>query len=377
MNVDKYDLPLSTTSGRAAALYREGVDLMLSAWPGAAERLSAAIDADPEFALAHAARARLYAGHGRSAEARKEIKAARGLAARRGDEREQSHVDVLALAIGGRSPEALDRALEHAGLWPQDVLILSLPLGAFGLFAFSGMADHDQARVDLCERHADRFASDDWWFLASRGWALAENGEVARGRAMLERSFELRRENANGVHALVHAMFEGGAGADSDALIEGWLPSYDRSGLLHGHIAWHAAITALDRGDVANALAIYEDKVRPSVSLGLPINVVSDGASLLWRLDAYGHGAPADLWRELADYARAAYPEAGHPFVDAHMSLVEAATGDRDALDRRIAALDAMVDGNALAAGPVAPAICRAALAFATEDFAECVRLLG
>jgi hypothetical protein len=42
-------------------------------------------------------------------------------------------------------------------------------LGAFGLLAFSGMADHDQARVDLCERHARHFAPDGWWFLTYGG----------------------------------------------------------------------------------------------------------------------------------------------------------------------------------------------------------------
>ena len=49
--------------------------------------------------------------------------------------------------------KALELALDHLDRWPREALIMSLPLGAFGLFAFSGMADHDQARVDLCERY--------------------------------------------------------------------------------------------------------------------------------------------------------------------------------------------------------------------------------
>ena len=375
MNPDT-DPPLSTVSQDAAALYGQGVDLTLAAWPGGAERLDAAIAADPDFALAQAARARLHAVHGDPGAARRQMALAVDLAARNATEHEASHVDVLARAVAGRSAQALARALEHLDRWPRDPMILSLPLGAFGLFAFSGMVGHEQARVDLCERHAGWFGAGDWWFLASYGWALAENGEVARGRAMLERSLDLRRENANGVHALVHAMFEGGAGAESDALIEAWLPAYDRSGLLYAHIAWHAAITALERGEVEAALAIYDDKVRPPVSQALPINVVSDGASLLWRLDAYGHGAPRDLWREVSDYARAAFPRAGHAFLDAHMALIEASTGDRQALEARISALEAMVDSGAMPAGPVVPAICKAALAFAGEDFAGCARIL-
>lgn len=376
MHLDDYDLPLSTASEEAAAHYREGVRLMLCAWPGAAGRFEAALAADPEFVLAHAARARLHAMHAAPAEARRQIETAARLVARRGDPREQSHVAVLAQATGGQAKAALAGALDHVSRWPRDVLILSLPLGAFGLFAFSGMADHDQARVDLCARYADRFEADDWWFLASYGWALAENGEVARGRAMLERSVEQRQENANGVHALAHAMFEAGAGDASDALIAGWLPGYDRSGLLHGHIAWHAALTALERGDAEAALAIYRDKVGPAASQGLAINIVSDAASLLWRLDAYGHEAPRELWSQAAAYARGAFPRPGHAFVDSHMALIEAATGDRAALSARIAALEAMVETRRLAAGPVVPAICRGALAFAEEDYAACARIL-
>ena len=57
---DRYGLGLSTSSEVAAATYRDGIDLMLSAWPGAAEAFDAAIAADSDFALAHAARARLH-----------------------------------------------------------------------------------------------------------------------------------------------------------------------------------------------------------------------------------------------------------------------------------------------------------------------------
>ena len=43
---------------------------------------------------------------------------------------------------------------------------------------------------------------------------------------------------------------------------------------------------------------------------------------------------------------------------------------------RRAAALTELVEAGTLAAGPVVPAICRAALAFAEGDHAGCVRIL-
>ncbi|WP_043343634.1 tetratricopeptide repeat protein [Belnapia moabensis] len=374
--LDRRGLPLSTSSDLAAERYREGVDLLLSAWPGAAEALEAAVAADPDFALAHAARARQNAIRAEPAKARARIATASDLVARNGTERERSHVEVLSLAIGGQSASALERAIAHLDTWPRDVLILSLPLGAFGLLAFSGMPDHDQARVDLCERHARHFAEDDWWFLTYRGWSHTENGAVAHGRALTQRGLELRRENANAAHALSHALYEAGAAEEAERLIEGWLPGYDRSGSLHGHIAWHSALAALERGDTERALAIYAEHVQPSVSKGMPVNVVSDTASFLWRLQAYGHEIPAGLWQAAAAYAAPAFPKAGFAFADAYMANLEAAAGDREAVARRAAALTQLAEAGGLGAGPVVPAICRAALAFADADYAGCARIL-
>lgn len=205
------------------------------------------------------------------------------------------------------------------------------------------------------------------------GLGHAENGAVTLGRDLTQRAYDLRSANANAVHALSHAMFEGGAGEDADRLIAGWLPGYHRTGSLHGHIAWHAALVALERGDPQQALAIYAEHVQPSVSAGMPINVVSDAASLLWRLHAYGHEVSAGLWKVATAYAEPVFAKAGFPFADA---LLAAATDDSTAVERRAAALTALVEARALPAGPVVPAICRAMLAFAEEDYPGCVRIL-
>jgi hypothetical protein len=373
---DRYSLPLSTTSDLAAERYRTGIDLLLSLWPGTAETLDEAIAADPDFALAYAARARFHAIRAELTEARAKIATAMEIVARNGTERERSHVEVLSLALNGQSAKALAGALAHTDRWPRDILILSLPLGAFGLFAFSGMADHDRARVDLCERHARHFDADDWWFLTYRGWAHGENGNIPLGRSLTERALELRRHNVNAVHAVTHVLYEAGASDDAQAVIDGWLPEYDRSGVLHNHIAWHAALIALERGDTDRALAIYNDNVAPPVATGVPINVVSDTSSFLWRMQAYGYTVPEGLWDDAAKYASEYFRQAGFPFADFHMALVAAATGDKAALEQRVDALVSMIDAGNLPAGPVVPAICRAALAFAEGHYAQCARIL-
>jgi hypothetical protein len=369
---DRYGLPLSTDSSDAAAAYRDGIDLMFSAWPGAAEAFERAIAADGEFALARIARARMHTIYQQGEAARKQAAFAREVVARRGTEREKGHVEALALASEGNLGAALTTALKHLESFPRDAVVMSLPLGAFGLFAFSGMADHDQARQDLCERHASHYG-EDWWFLTNYGWAMTENGEVVRGRAMTERALDMRRANAHGVHALLHAMFEDGSTSDADTLVTQWIGGYDRAGLLYGHIFWHQALCALEVGDAAKALSIYADILNPPLNPAPPLNVMSDCAALLWRLDAYGHAVPTGLWADADAYATAHFPKTSLAFVEMHMALLAAATHNRTSLDERLRVIERRLADGKLPAGPVVPSICRALHAFANEDFATCV----
>lgn len=372
---DRYGLALSTASEAAAQAYSRGLDLLLAAWPGAAEAFESAIALDPDFALAHIARARIHMTYMQGADAKALAAKARSLAARNGTEREKSHVEIIALSTEGQPAKCLQAALAHLEAWPRDALILSLPLGAFGLFAFSGMANHDQARVDLCERHARHYGAD-WWFLTYLGWSHTENGSVGAGRQLTQRAIELRRDNANAAHALAHAMYEDGSVAEAEALIDGWLPGYDRTGLLHGHIAWHQALLALEQDDVRRALDIYARWVAPDVTAAAPLNAVTDGPSLLWRIGVCGYAVDRALWENAASLALRHFPQAGVSFADVHVALAAAATGNHAALDRRVAELEKRLADGKLPPGPVMTAICTGVRAFAGGDYAGCVRVL-
>src|SRR6185503_19783795 len=110
METDRYGLGLATRSAGAAACYRAGVDLLLSAYPGGDARLREAIAHDPGFALAHAALARHLQIYGQLGEAREAIARARALVAG-ASAREQAHVQVLGLAIEGAGAKALEALL--------------------------------------------------------------------------------------------------------------------------------------------------------------------------------------------------------------------------------------------------------------------------
>ena len=373
MNHDRYDQRLTTVSDSAAAFYRDGVDRILSAWYGAGEAFDRAIAEDPAFALAHIARARIHQMNMEVTEARAKAAHARQLAAT-ASERGRQHVEIMAAAIEGKPKIALTGAEQHLDRYPRDALVLSLLLGAFGLYAFSGRADHDAARLAICERNAGHYG-EDWWFLTYLGWSHTEAGNAGTGRTLTERAMALRVENANAAHGLSHALFEQGDMAAGRRFLSGWLPEHERASFLHGHLSWHVALSALDAGDLDGALGIYEQHIRPPNSPYPPLNVFTDAASLLWRLSLAGKAGLEPYWREVAAYGDRFFPRAGPHFADVHYALVAAATGSV-ALETRLAELEALEADGRLAPGPTAIGLCRGIRAVAEGDNDNAIRIL-
>lgn len=373
MNRDRYDLPLATRSDRAAAFYRDGMDRMLSAWNGADAAFDSAIAEDPDFALAHIARARIHQMNMEVTGARAKAARARQLAAT-ASARERRHVEIMAAVIEGQPKAALSGAEQHLEEFPRDALILSLLLGAFGLYAFSGRADHDAAKLAICQRHA-RHYGEDWWFLTYLGWSHTEAGNAGIGRTLTERAFPLRPANANAAHGLSHALFEQGEPETGRAFLSSWLTTHEQASFLHGHLCWHIALTAIEAGDPDTALEIYQRQIRPSGSPYPPLNVLTDSASLLWRLSLAGTPGLAPHWGEVAAYGDRFFPQAGAHFGDVHYALVTAAS-NREALQTRLSQMEARAAGGKLAPGESAIGLCRGVQAFAEGDHERAVRIL-
>jgi hypothetical protein len=212
-----------------------------------------------------------------------------------------------------------------------------------------------------------RHYGEDWWFLTHLGWSHTEAGVLDAGRRITERALALRRENAHAAHAYVHYFVESGAARDGERFLEDWLPGYEPGGALYGHIRWHQALWRLKEGDTETVAAIYRQVLRPSVNASPPINVISDCASLLWRISL---GNAVAEWRELADYGAKRFPAPAGHFIEWHLAMAAAGAGQLAALEQRLGVLPEAPPGH------VFRAACSAFKAFAAGDYPAVMALL-
>jgi tetratricopeptide (TPR) repeat protein len=372
---DRYGLPLTTSSARAVDAYLDGVDRLLSLQPGADQCFRLAIEADPDFALAHIALARTQQLRLEPVEARATASRARALL-RDVTPREKGHSETIARAIDGDAAGALEAVRAHCSTYRRDALVLQLNFGAFGLISFAGRREHDEEMWEFFKPFVGDYG-DDWWFRFAWAWAHTESGRIAEGRRLMEQAFALNPRNANAVHGIAHVCYEEGDPDQGVKFVRDWLPSYDHAASLHCHLTWHTALFELVRGDVARARAAFEDGIRARLApLAPPTNVLTDGVSLLWRLMLDEEPVATSEWKEIAAFAQERFPSTTAHFHELHCLMAWAAAGDWTAYGRRLAELRDRVAKGTLNPGAVLPALADGFGAFVRGDYAAAARAI-
>ena len=159
---DRHGLALSTRAADAVQQYDRGLDLQLSLNAGGVEGLAAAVAADPDFALGHAALAFAHWYRADLPNATARLKAAQALAENTLP-RERQHLALMVDFIEGRAAQALPRMHEHLAAYPRDALIVQL---ATMTIAGSGRLMRPRETYEMLTRLAPAWG-DDWWFQGS------------------------------------------------------------------------------------------------------------------------------------------------------------------------------------------------------------------
>lgn len=374
MLTDRYGLPLSTTVAAARDAYVEGVDLLLTVYPGAGAAFDRAIAADPKFALAHIGKARAFQLAVNLAGMRDSLATALTLT-EGASARELSHINVFRLLFAGQAVAALAALRAHVETWPRDALVLSLAANQGGLIGMSGLPGREQGLVDFLDPLATHYG-EDWWFEAHYGMALSEIGRHDAARPRIERSLAQVRRNAYGAHAFAHLCYETGERDSGIDFMRDWLPLYDRGGGLFGHLNWHLGLFELHAGNLDGGLRLYNDAFCADDHRGAVHQKLSDSSSFLWRSELAGHPRDPARWAKLLDYAREKIPRPGFSLADWHVALALAASGEDAALEDWLEGIEELVKAGRYPSGATIPTVARAFAAFQRGDHATAIDLI-
>ncbi len=370
---DRYGLVVSTVSLEAHSHYLDAMDRMLAAEAGVGESLGDAIEADQNFALAHAAMARHCQSSGNTTKAREYAEKATRLA-KKTTARERQHVEIVRLLVSGRTVDAFALIATHAVEFPRDALALGPAAGVFGLIGFSGRIGREAEQLAFLESLAIHYG-DDWWFQQVHAFALLETGDWERGLELAELSLQQRPSSANGAHTLAHGLYEAGEDAEATSFLETWLPNSDQASPLHCHIWWHYALLLMGADRTDDAWAAFSSNCLPGKTESPAINVFTDSASYLWRSELAGAERNLETWAVVRDYYESQFPTP-IVFVDAHVGLAYAALGETEQLEAISEQLDELGGAGKLPAGTTAASLTKAYGAFATGRWRRVIELL-
>lgn len=371
---DRYGLPLTTSSTRAAERFIEGIDLLLEQNFGPEDTFTQAIAADAGFALAHGALAYMLHLRAQVAEARESAQQAQSLAAGV-SHRERQQIEAIALFVQGQGPRSSALIREHLADYPRDMLMLRLAQRLFVLgCSGAGVASFPAALLALMQSVASAYG-DDWAFLGQYAFAHHETGRLEEARRLAARSLELRPTNAVAAHSVAHVFFETGNHAGGGDFLGTWLQGFDRRAPYRVHLSWHQALCELALGHYQRVLDLYEEDIRPAVVAHL-VTALNDSAALLWRWSLYSGSTPPVPPEEVRDLAVPAAARPGPAFRDAHAALAFAVAGEAVSMEHMIDRLQGLADQGDALAGEVTLPLVRGINAFAQGAYGEAVGLM-
>jgi len=172
-------------------------------------------------------------------------------------------------------------------------------------------------------------------------FALEETGELARAERLGRDAVSREPDDLWSVHAVAHVLDTDQRAAEGAAWLEPQLQNLADRNPFRGHVAWHAALFAIEEGRLDDVLAAYDTLIRPGEE-GFYLDV-QNAASLLMRLELLGVDV-GPRWAELAERAAPRVADLALPFTDLHVVLAQARAGRAEPLARELAALEHATD---------------------------------
>ncbi|KIN61871.1 hypothetical protein Z946_727 [Sulfitobacter noctilucicola] len=328
MNYDICNAPVSLNNAATVEHWNAMIYAFLAHKPSTPQHLGDVLEAEPQFAMGHAARGLFSLMMGRAEmwqvaeDARTAAHAARG--EHSCTPREEGWIAALDQWLAD-SPTGAIAALEKVlDQHPQDTLTAKTSHAIrFILGDASGM------RTSI-ERVLPAHGPDHplrGYVMGCHAFTLEETGAYAAAELAGRAGLTYAPDDAWGLHAVAHVH---DMRAEPDAgitLIENHKSAWNGSNNFRYHVWWHKALLHLDRGEMDVALSLYDCQIRADKTDDY--RDIANATSLLMRLELEGMNI-GDRWDELGAFAETRIDDGCVVFADLHyqLALAGAAKGD-------------------------------------------------
>ncbi|MEV5755033.1 tetratricopeptide repeat protein [Actinoallomurus sp. NPDC052308] len=381
VSIDEHGLTIGSASPAAVRHYDNAIHELLHFRAEVVGEARLALDEDPDFPLGHVLSAYLglltteaddaRAARERFAPFRASLDTSRLLP------RERAHVEAVEYLLNGDFTTCgalLARITEE---YPRDALAL---VAGHQIDFFTGDARSLRDRIGgaLSAWHGDdrHFGN----ILGMYAFGLEEAGHYDRSEAVALRAVELNPRDVWGIHAVVHTYEMQGRFQRGIRYLDDRLDVWSTGTFFNVHTWWHYALYALEAGDTAGALHIYDTVLHGPDRTGVALELL-DAAALLWRLLLEGDDQTV-RWRALADDWAPKAGEAFYAFNDMHAVMAFAASGRIAEAEQLIAdretylAEDRPGVTNQTMTARVGLPVCRALVGFVRGEHDKVVDLL-
>jgi tetratricopeptide (TPR) repeat protein len=299
----------------------------------AMKNLDAAIEADPQFALPHAAKGILIESLKKPElhhVAYNELEAAKNsrppISAR-----EHHYIAALEAALAGQVTAAVTHYQQIVIDHPHDLFAIRLAQSElFWIGEVAWMRDISESVASHWSVGVQGYSA----YLSIRSFGLEENGDYDLAEECGRMAVNLDPTDCWGAHAVAHVQIMQGRLDDGIS----WLTELNNNWSAANHIAhhlwWHLALFHTERGEYDSGLDIYDNRLRdlesPLMQLMPDFYVdIQNDTALLQRLELREVDI-GDRWQPIADLAKARIGNHFSPFTSSHCALALAAAGRFD-----------------------------------------------
>jgi tetratricopeptide (TPR) repeat protein len=372
---DRYGNSTSTNSQAAMERYNEALDLIRLYRGDPIAALDAALAEDPSFGGAWAARAGLLVQQTDKAYAEETAKSLRAGAVANLNDRERLHLQAAQDWSEGRFHAGTALLARIAQQHPRDLLAVQFAhTGCFFLGMQQELRDWPLQALRAFKRGEDGYGP----LLGMIAFGMEECGDYGRADAMGREAVEIDPRDGWAVHAVAHVNEMRG---DLDRGIpwlahnaQHWVPE---SGFAY-HNWWHLGLLYLDKGDIAQVLKLYDEKVRPNPDSSVVLESI-DASAMLWRLKLEGVDV-SDRFAPLAAAWERSAEDAFYAFNDLHALMAFLGAGRMADAERTLKAMrHAAADGgdNAYMTRKVGLPAAEAFIAFEAGRYGEAVEKIA